>query len=57
MTPRHWLPLVLQLRQANPSALPIQLANLLQSEHSINTDGRTVAKVLQSWDQLQKEAA
>jgi len=57
VTPRHWLPLVLQLRQANPSALPIQLANLLQSEHSINTDGRTVAKVLQSWDQLQKEAA
>jgi hypothetical protein len=51
-----WGDQLLQLRTDHPSDLPAQLANLLQSEHGITTNGRTVAKVLQSWEALQKVA-
>jgi hypothetical protein len=52
-----WGDQLLQLRTDHPDLIPAQLVNLLQSEHGITTNGRTVAKVLQSWDELQEVAA
>lgn len=52
-----WLPELLQLRAQHPHHLPVQLANLLQSEHSIPTDGRKVKETLQAWDAQQSGAA
>jgi hypothetical protein len=46
----NWGDQLLQLRADHPHDLPAQLANLMQSEHGITTDGRTVAKVLKAWD-------
>jgi hypothetical protein len=42
-----WGDHLLKLRADHPHQLPAQLANLLQSEHGITTNGRTVAKLLQ----------
>jgi hypothetical protein len=52
----NWGDQLLQLRTDHPDLIPAQLVNLLQSEHGITTNGRTVAKVLQSWDELQEVA-
>jgi predicted P-loop ATPase len=53
VTTRSWLHLVIQLREANPGALPVQLANLLQAEHGISTTGQQVREQLEAWDRQQ----
>jgi hypothetical protein len=53
VTTRSWLHLVLQLREANPGALPVQLANLLQAEHGISITGQQVREQLEAWDRQQ----
>ena len=45
-----WSALLLQLRADHPDQLPMQLANLLQAEHGITTDGRAVKAFLKAWD-------
>ena len=51
-----WGDHLLKLRADHPDQLPAQLANLLQSEHGIPTDGRKVKELLQSWDAQQVAA-
>lgn len=48
---------LLQLRADHPDQLPAQLANLLQAQHGVTTDGRTVAKLLKAWDEHQPAAS
>jgi hypothetical protein len=45
-----WSDALLQLRADHPGQLPMQLANLLQAEHGITTDGRAVKAFLKAWD-------
>jgi hypothetical protein len=45
-----WGDALLQLRADHPGQLPTQLANMLQSEHGITTDGRAVKTFLKAWD-------
>lgn len=45
-----WGDALLQLRADHPGQLPTQLANMLQAEHGITTDGRAVKTFLKAWD-------
>jgi hypothetical protein len=46
----NWSDALLQLRADHPDQLPAQLANLLQAQHGITTDGRAVKAFLNAWD-------
>lgn len=45
------LPHLLAIHAANPGLLPTQLANLLQLEHGITTNGKRIREVLDWHDQ------
>jgi hypothetical protein len=55
-TPPTWLPQLLAIRTANPGQPPSIYANALMAQHSVTTDGRTVAKALSAWDEHQPAA-
>jgi hypothetical protein len=52
-----WGDQLLQLRAEHPKLIPAQLVNLLQAEHGITTNGRTVAQLLSDWDAMQEPDA
>ena len=52
-----WLPQLLAIRTANPGQPPAVLVNLLQAQHGVSTNGRSIKALLSAWDEHQPAAS